>query len=77
MDWLREALWELTCSVLGMDKSLQELQAMLRVADDDMKKSSSVLMIHAGGRKIKKAPKKMAPKYLGKGKRFLNRILPR
>jgi gag-polypeptide of LTR copia-type len=31
--------------MLGMDKSLQELQGMLRIADDDMKKSTSVLMI--------------------------------
>ena len=54
--------------MLGMDKSLQELQGMLRIADGDMKKKSSVLMIQAGGRKIKKAPKKVAPKYKGKGK---------
>src|SRR5664279_6604044 len=43
----------------------------LRVADDDMKKSTSVLMIREGGRKIKKAPKKVAPKYKGKGKKIL------
>jgi len=57
--------------MLGMDKSLQELQGMLRVADDDMKKTSSVLMIREGGKKIKKAPKKVAPKYKGKGKKIL------
>ncbi|XP_078169206.1 uncharacterized protein LOC144563596 [Carex rostrata] len=57
--------------MLGMDKSLQELQGMLRIADGDMKKKSSVLMIQAGGKKIKKAPKKVAPKYQGKGKKVL------
>ncbi|XP_078151434.1 uncharacterized protein LOC144546757 [Carex rostrata] len=57
--------------MLGMDKSLQELQGMLRIADGDMKKKSSVLMIQAGGKKIKKAPKKVAPKYQGKGKKIL------
>ncbi|XP_078170700.1 uncharacterized protein LOC144564967 [Carex rostrata] len=57
--------------MLGMDKSLQELQGMLRIADGDMKKKSSVLMIQAGGKKIKKAPKKVAPKYQDKGKKIL------
>jgi len=57
--------------MLGMEKSLQELQGMLRIADDDMKKNSSILMIQAGSRKIKKTPKKMAPKYKGKGKQIL------
>ena len=46
----------------GMDKSLQELQGMLRIADGDMKKRSSVFMIQEGGRKIKKKKKKVTPK---------------
>jgi len=54
-----------------MDKSLQELQGMLRITNGDMKKSSSVLMIQEGGRKIKEK-KKVAPKYKGKGKKVPN-----
>ena len=46
----------------GMDKSLQELLGMLRIADGDMKKRSSVFMIQEGGRKIKKKKKKVTPK---------------
>jgi acyl CoA:acetate/3-ketoacid CoA transferase beta subunit len=52
----------------GMDKSLQELQGILRIADSDTENSSHVLMIQAGGRKIKKAKRKVVPKYKGKGK---------
>ena len=62
--------------MLGMDKSLQELKGMLRIADGDMKKSSSILVIQEGARKIKKmkrkATPKMAPKYKGKGKMVPN-----
>ena len=50
----------------GMDKSLQELQGMLRIADGNMIKSSHVLMIQEGGRKINKAKEKKATKYKGK-----------
>ena len=50
-----------------MDKSLQELQGMLRIADGDMKKSSHVLMIRESGRKIKKAKRKTVTKYKDKG----------
>ena len=39
----------------GMDKSLQELQGMLRIKDNDIENSSHVFMIQDGGRKIKKA----------------------
>jgi hypothetical protein len=38
-----------------LDKSLQELQGMLRITDKDIENSSHVLMIQEGGRKIKKA----------------------
>jgi gag-polypeptide of LTR copia-type len=40
--------------MLGMDKSLQELQGMLRIADMNMKKSSSILVIQEGAMRIKK-----------------------
>ena len=39
----------------GLDKSLQELQGMLRITDDDIENNSHVVMIQEGGRKIKKA----------------------
>jgi gag-polypeptide of LTR copia-type len=62
--------------MLGMDKSLQELQGMLRIAEVDMKKSSSVLMVLEGVRRTKKmkrkATPKVAPKYKGKGKMVPN-----
>jgi gag-polypeptide of LTR copia-type len=48
--------------MLGMDKSLQELQEMLRIADGEMKKSSSNLMIQESGRRIKKIKRKATPK---------------
>ena len=38
-----------------LDKSLQELQWMLRITDKDIENSSHVLIIQEGGRKIKKA----------------------
>jgi gag-polypeptide of LTR copia-type len=40
--------------MLGMDKSLQELKGMLRIADGEMEKSSSNLMIQEGGSRIKR-----------------------
>jgi hypothetical protein len=53
-----------------MDKSLQELQEMLRIADGEMKKSSSMLMIQEGEKRIKKikrkATLKITLKYKGK-----------
>jgi hypothetical protein len=52
-----------------MEKSLQELQGMLSIAKDDMKKSSSVLVIRAGEKKVKTSKKK-ADKYKGKGKKI-------
>ena len=61
----------------GMDKSLQELQGMLRIAYGDMKKSSSVLMIQEGGRKIKKKKRKWLLKYKGKGKQVPNQNTPK
>lgn len=41
-----------------MNKSLQELQGMLRIDDGDIENSSHVLMIQEGGRKIEKAKRK-------------------
>jgi DnaJ-class molecular chaperone len=62
--------------MLGMDKSLQELRGMLRIADVDMKKNSSVLMIREGARRTKrmkrKTTPKVAPKYKGKGNMISN-----
>jgi gag-polypeptide of LTR copia-type len=48
--------------MLGMDKSLQELKGMLRIADGEMKKSSSNLMIQEGRSRIKKMKRKATPK---------------
>ena len=62
--------------VLGMEKSLQELQWMLRIAKYDMKKSSSILVIRAGEKNVK-PPKKWQLSTRAKGKRLLNLILPR
>jgi Zinc knuckle len=58
--------------MLGMDKSLQELQGMLRITDVDMKKSFSVLMIQEGARRTKRMKRKVTPKYKGKGKMVPN-----
>jgi hypothetical protein len=68
--------------MLGMNKSLQELKRILRIADGEMKKSSSNLMIQEGESKIKKTKRKVTPKvalkYKSKGKKwFLIRTLPR
>jgi gag-polypeptide of LTR copia-type/Zinc knuckle len=67
--------------MLGIDNSLQELQGMLRIADKDMKKSSSILVIQEGARKIKKmkhkATPKVAPKYKDKGKMVPNQNTPK
>jgi gag-polypeptide of LTR copia-type len=67
--------------MLGMDKSLQELQGMLRITDGEMKKSSSILVIQEGTRKIKKMKRKMtpkvAPKYKDKGKMVPNQNTPK
>jgi hypothetical protein len=67
--------------MLRMDKSLQEIQEMLRIADGDMKKSFSILIIQEGGRRIKKmkckATLKVAPKYKRKGKMVLNQNTPK
>jgi hypothetical protein len=60
-----------------MDKSLQELQGMLRIADGDIEKSSHVLIIQEGGRKIEKAKRKWLLSTKAKGSRFLIRTLPR
>jgi hypothetical protein len=48
--------------MLGMDKSLQEFQGMLRITDGEMKKSSSSLVIQEGARKIKRMKRKATPK---------------
>ena len=61
----------------GMDKSLQELLGMLRIADDDMKKRSSIFMIQEGGRKIKKKKRKWLLKYKGKVKQVPNQNTPK
>jgi hypothetical protein len=62
--------------MLRMDKSLQELQGMLRVADGNMKKSFFILMSQGGGKRIKKMKRKATPKvtlkYKGKGKMVPN-----
>jgi hypothetical protein len=62
--------------MLGIDKNLQKLKEMLRIADGEMKKSSSNLMSQEGGRRIKKmkrkATPKVVPKYKGKGKMVPN-----
>jgi Zinc knuckle len=54
---------------------------MLRIADGDMKKSFSILVIQEGARKIKKmkrkATLKLAPKYKGKGKMVPNQNTPK
>jgi gag-polypeptide of LTR copia-type len=67
--------------MLGMDKSLQELQGMLRIADGEMKKNSSILMIQESGKKIKKMKRKAIPKvalkYKGKGKMVPNQNTPK
>jgi gag-polypeptide of LTR copia-type len=54
--------------MLGMDKSLHELQGMLRITDREMKKSSSNLMIQEGGTRIKKTKRKATPKMVLKYK---------
>ena len=61
----------------GLDKSLQELQGMLRITDDDIENSSHVLMIQEGGRKKRKQKGKMAIKYKGKGKLVLGTNSPK
>jgi gag-polypeptide of LTR copia-type len=48
--------------MLRMDKSLQKLKEMLSIADGEMKKSSSNLMIQEGGSRIKKMKRKATPK---------------
>jgi gag-polypeptide of LTR copia-type len=48
--------------MLGMDKSLHELQGMLRITDGEMKKSFSILMIQEGGKNIKIQNTKRLPK---------------
>jgi hypothetical protein len=67
--------------MLGMDKSLQELKWMLRIADGEMKKSSSNLMIQEGGSMIKKMKRKMTLKvtlkYKSKGKMIPNQNTPK
>jgi gag-polypeptide of LTR copia-type len=67
--------------MLGMDKSLQELKGMLRIADREMKKSSSSLMIQEGGSMIKKMKHKATPKvslkYKSKGKMVPNQNTPK
>jgi gag-polypeptide of LTR copia-type len=67
--------------MLKMDKSLQELQWMLRIADREMKKSSSILMIQESGKRIKKmkckATSKVVLKYKGKGKMVSNQNTPK
>jgi gag-polypeptide of LTR copia-type len=57
--------------MLGMDKSLHELQGMLMITDGEMKKNSSNLMIQEGGTRIKKTKHKVTPKIVlkYKGKR--------
>jgi gag-polypeptide of LTR copia-type len=67
--------------MLGMDKSLQELQGMLRIANGDMKKSFFILVIQKGARRIKKMKRKttpkVAPKYKDKGKMIPNQNTPK
>jgi hypothetical protein len=67
--------------MLGMDKSLQEFQRMLMIADREMNKISSILMIQKGGKRIKKikhkATPKVALKYKGKGKMIPNQNTPK
>jgi hypothetical protein len=67
--------------MLRMDKSLQELKGMLRIADGEMKKNSSNLMIQEGGSRIKnmkcKATPKVALKYKSKGKMVPNQNTPK
>jgi gag-polypeptide of LTR copia-type len=67
--------------MLGMDKGLQELQWMLRIADGEMKKSFSIPMIQEGGKRIKKmkckATPKVALKYKGKEKMVSNHNTPK
>jgi gag-polypeptide of LTR copia-type len=67
--------------MLRMDKSLQELKGMLRIADGEMKKSSSNLMIQEGGSRIKKMKHKATPKvtfkYKSKGKIVHNQNTPK
>jgi hypothetical protein len=67
--------------MLRIDKSLQELQGMLRIADGEMKKSFSTLMIQESGKRIKKMKCKVTPKvalkYKGKGKMVPNQNTPK
>jgi hypothetical protein len=62
--------------MLGMGKNLQKLQGMLRIADGEMKKSYSILMIQESGKMIKKTKRKATPKvtlkYKDKGKMVPN-----
>jgi gag-polypeptide of LTR copia-type len=62
--------------ILEMDKSLQKLQGMLRIANGEIKKSYSILMIQEGGMRIKKMKHKVTPKvalkYKGKKKMVHN-----
>jgi hypothetical protein len=64
-----------------MDKSLHELKEMLRIADEEMKKSSSNLMIQESGNMIKKMKHKMTLKvtfkYKSKGKMVPNQNTPK
>jgi hypothetical protein len=54
---------------------------MLRIADGEIKKSSSILMIQEGGKKIKKTKHKVTPKvalkYKGKWKMIPNQNIPK
>jgi gag-polypeptide of LTR copia-type len=67
--------------MLGMDKSLQEIKEMLRIADGEMKKSSYNIMIQEGGSRIKKTKHKVTPKvalkYKSKRKMVPNQNTPR
>jgi hypothetical protein len=60
---------------------LQELKGILRIADGEMKKSSSNLMIQEGGSRIKKIKRKATPKvalkYKSKGKMVPNQNTPK
>jgi gag-polypeptide of LTR copia-type len=67
--------------MLGIDKSLQDLQGILRIADGEMKKSFSILMIQESGKRIKKKKRKVTPKvalkYKDKGKMIHNQNTPK
>jgi gag-polypeptide of LTR copia-type len=62
--------------MLGIDKILQDLQGILRIADGEMKKSFSILMIQESGKRIKKKKRKVtlkvALKYKNKRKMVHN-----